>query len=172
VRGDPQIIVANHLSLNPVGANRAVSFRRCFRQGRTGRTRASSCSRSRAAGRCALFSAPYRSSPNVITESAASPGRSLRKRARTLLRPFPPDVDADVCVQQEARLHHSPCVLRPVPAAPRQFQIIREPGQQIEGAPWTRFFRAGRSHRPAVIFPLPGFSIGTASAADGWLFRT
>ena len=82
---------AIHKSLLPTGCPWASSAARNIPYvspafsgiGRTGTKVLNSASNCRTFLRCLLFSAPYSSSPHVITDIAASPGSSFWKRSNT-----------------------------------------------------------------------------------------
>ena len=91
VRSAALACAAIHKSLLPIGCPWDSSDARIIPYvfpavsgiGRTGTKVLNSASNCRTFLRCLLFSAPYSSSPHVITDIAASPGSSFSKRANT-----------------------------------------------------------------------------------------
>src|ERR1700731_39544 len=109
MRRNPQIVVPDHPPFAlQLRSHRSISLRRCFRQSHHGE-------RLRQLPQKLQRRRPLRA---FLRHVQQFPKRNHRKHRlsrlqsarppKHLLRLFPPDVNANVRVQQEARLHHSP----------------------------------------------------------------
>src|SRR5260370_39883470 len=109
MRRNPQIVVPDHLPFAfQIRSNRSISLRRRLRQPHH-RKHAGQLSQQLQRGH------PLRAFLCAVHQFAKRNHREPRlsrlqrpKPAQHLLRLFPPDVNANVRVQQEARVHHSP----------------------------------------------------------------
>src|SRR5229473_5908565 len=109
MRGDPQIVVPDHFSLAfQLRANRSIGFRRRFRQGEHRQQVSELFQSSQSIVALLVF---RRAIEQLTKRNHGQCGLFLPKRVKApqdFFRLLSPDVDTEVGVQQEMRLHQRP----------------------------------------------------------------